>query len=252
LIVYEFGYYAFVFLAFILGRYFVFAGGTFVALCWTARMAWSDRPWLPKYRLPLIKHDIHLSFYSALVFAPVAALMMLLYKAGYTRIYTSIDEYGWWYLGMSFAIALILQDTYFYFTHRLLHHSFGFRHLHKGHHRSRTPTPWTSFAFEPGEALIHSIFFVGLVFVLPLHYATLIAALMTMTVWAIATHLGFPLIPMGSRLGRLCRGFIGPVHHGIHHRYYKTHFGLYFTFWDHILRTTDPHYSNPVISQRGQ
>jgi sterol desaturase/sphingolipid hydroxylase (fatty acid hydroxylase superfamily) len=35
---------------------------------------------------------------------------------------------------------------------------------------------------------------------------------------------------------------IGPAHHAIHHRKYKTHYGLYFTFWDRLLNTQDEYY----------
>jgi lathosterol oxidase len=177
------------------------------------------------------------------LFALIAALLMNAYEAGHTRLYSQIDQYGWWYLGFSFALTLVLQDTYFYFTHRLIHHPRLFKRIHWGHHHSRIPTPWTSFAFGPSETLIHGLFFVGLVFTVPLHFATLMTVFITMTLWAIATHLGFELISPQSPLRWLCRGLIGPAHHGIHHRQYQTHFGLYFTFWDRLCGTADPTYT---------
>ena len=205
------------------------------------------------YRAPrwkLIRHDITLSISSAFLFALLAALIMSTYNAGSTLLYSSIDEYGWWYLGVSFFAILVLQDTYFYFTHRLLHHPRLFRRMHQGHHRSRIPTPWTSFAFEPSEALIQGLFFVGLVFIIPLHFATLIAALTTMTLWAMATHLGFEVLPPRRGQRWWCRGFIGPVHHAIHHRQHLVHFGLYFTFWDRVFGTTDPSYVKKYDARR--
>jgi sterol desaturase/sphingolipid hydroxylase (fatty acid hydroxylase superfamily) len=244
--IYDLGYYSLVFLAFILGRYLLLAGGTYWVMKVISRRRERDRSAMQSRQRRLIHHDIWLSVYSAFWFALVAAIVMVTYQAGYTRIYTTIEDYGWWYLGTSFLTVLLLQDAYFYLAHRLLHLPFLFQHIHRGHHRSRRPTPWTSFAFEPSEALIHSVFFVGLVMVLPLHYLTLIAAFLTMTIWAIATHLGFPLMPSDSPLRWLGRGFIGPAHHGIHHRQYQVHFGLYFTFWDHLLGTTDPSYLQPT------
>ncbi len=255
LLVFEFGYYWLVFLAFILGRYFVIAGGTFLWLYLSfGRQRWNQKPFQEStaeraYSWSFVRHDIQLSISSGVVFAVLAALTMMAYKAGYTRIYNNLDLYGWWYLGASFGLTLILQDSYFYFTHRLIHQPWIFRWLHRGHHRSRIPTPWTSFAFELGEALIQGLFFVGLVFLIPLHFVTLIAALLTMTFWAIATHLGRPLISENSRLGLpkqylrwIGKGLIGPAHHGLHHRYHRFHFGLYFTFWDRLLGTTHPSY----------
>lgn len=270
--VFELGYYWLIFLAFILGRYFLMAGGVFFWLypslgrClvqlkqWQAATTAAQNP-LPQWRF--IRHDIRLSTSAAVLFALLAAFIMMAYRAGYTNLYSTVDQYGWWYLGVSFGLTLMLQDTYFYFTHRLIHHPSLFRGVHRGHHRSRVPTPWTSFAFEPGEALIQGTFFVGLVFVLPLHFATLIAALLTMTVWAVITHLGTPFRLTGwpaqlinkRPISWCSRALIGPLHHGLHHRHYGVHFGLYFTFWDWLFNTTHPSYGEECrscVSQTGK
>lgn len=237
------GYYWLVFLAFILGRYFLIAGGAFWLFYPDSRLASLNQTISRSLRWRFIRHDIGLSISAAVLFALIAALLMNAYEAGHTRLYSQIDQYGWWYLGFSFALTLVLQDTYFYFTHRLIHHPRLFKRIHWGHHHSRIPTPWTSFAFGPSETLIHGLFFVGLVFTVPLHFATLMTVFITMTLWAIATHLGFELISPQSPLRWLCRGLIGPAHHGIHHRQYQTHFGLYFTFWDRLCGTADPTYT---------
>lgn len=246
--IYSIGYYWLVFLAFILGRYFLIAGGAFW-LFYPSKIPFLSWMTAPKPQWKFVQQDISLSIASAFLFALLSALIMSVYNAGGTRIYSSIDTYGWWYMGLSFWAVLVLQDTYFYFTHRLLHHPRLFKRMHYGHHRSRVPTPWTSFAFEPSEALLHGIFFVSLVFVMPLHFIVLIAAFITMTIWAMITHLGFELIPPGVSFGGLEKGLIGPAHHAIHHRQYRTHFGLYFTFWDRVLGTTDPDYAQTYLSK---
>lgn len=169
------------------------------------------------------------------------------YDAGVTLLYASPDQYGWWYLGASFAAILILQDTYFYFMHRLFHTPILFKWIHQGHHRSKVPTPWTSFAFDLPEALIQGLFFVGIVFLLPLHFITLIAALMTMTGWAVLTHLGFELLPPSIP----CPWLIGSSHHLIHHKQYRMHYGLYFTFWDKLLGTQSPDFEKVKSSKIG-
>lgn len=261
MLILDIGYSWLMFLAFILGRYFLMVGG---AVVWLNSPP--GRQFLNPYqsRLPgrspqsqpfcwrLIRHDICLSISAAGLFALLATFGLNAYEAGHTLIYSTIGEYGWGYLGLSFGLTLILHDTYFYFTHRLLHHPLLFKRVHQGHHRSRPPTPWTSFAFTPGEALIQGLFFVALVFLVPLHIGTLIAALMTMTVWAIVTHIGTPL--QYHRLSATPRkpfgwfkGLIGPTHHGLHHRHYGVHFGLYFTFWDQLLGTTHPTYGKPGL-----
>ncbi|GAB4240846.1 MAG: hypothetical protein Kow00121_67190 [Elainellaceae cyanobacterium] len=166
---------------------------------------------------------------------------MTIYDAGSTLLYTSIDQYGAWYLGVSFITVLLLQDTYFYFIHRFSHHPRVFKWLHHGHHFSGNPTPWTSFAFDLPEAVIQGVFFLVIVFIVPLHFITLIAVLMTMTLWAVLSHLGFRL-SSSSSAHWLGQWLIGPLHHSIHHRKHVVHYGLYFTFWDKLLGTQDPQY----------
>jgi sterol desaturase/sphingolipid hydroxylase (fatty acid hydroxylase superfamily) len=136
-----------------------------------------------------------------------------------------------------------LQDAAFYFTHRLFHHRALYALFHRGHHLSRRPTPWTSFAFDPPEALVQSLFLVGVVILLPLHVITLLAVLSTMTIWAIVNHLDLDELPSRFPHHWLGRWVIGPAHHALHHHRPSVHFGLYFTFWDRVCSTEDISYS---------
>lgn len=196
----------------------------------------------------LIRKDIELSTLSAVIFALCAAFIMTKYDMDETLLYTSPCKYGLWYLGVSFVVVLILQDAYFYFTHRMFHHPLLFRWSHRGHHYSGDPSPWTSFAFDPPEALVQAIFLASIVFIIPLHFLTLFAVVMTMTVWTVLNHLGFELFPSSSPYSCLGRWLIGPTHHSIHHRKYMMHYGLYFTLWDKLLGTQDPNYENEFDS----
>lgn len=245
----SFWYYWFVFFGLILARYFLIVGGTHWLFYSVQRKFFAER----RLRLkpPLLRsmhRDAQLSVLSTVVFALSAALIMSSYDLGGTLLYTNISEYGLWYLGVSFLAVLILQDTYFYFTHWLFHHPWLFKHFHQGHHRSGDPTPWTSFAFDLPEAIVQAGFLVGIVFVVPLHFITLVAVLMTMTVWTVFNHLGFELFPPSFPRHWLGKWFIGPTHHAIHHRRYTVHYGLYFTFWDRLLHTHDPNYDSQFDS----
>lgn len=166
----SFEFYYIAFFGVILVRYFLVSGITY----WLFYSPFSQSASKPRvHQSPTrtaIWHDIKLSMLSSAVFALAAALILSVYTAGGTKLYTDPREYGLWYLGVSYGISLLLQDTYFYFTHRLFHHPKLFSWLHQGHHRSRYPTPWTSFAFDPLEAVVQALFLVGLVFLLPLHF----------------------------------------------------------------------------------
>jgi sterol desaturase/sphingolipid hydroxylase (fatty acid hydroxylase superfamily) len=245
----SFGFYWLVFIGVILARYLLIAGGTHWLFYSDLGKFFAKRELRLKSPLwRLIRGDVVLSVLSAVVFALGAAFIMSEYDLGATLLYTDLREYGLWYLGVSFVLVLILQDTYFYFMHRVFHHSLLFRWLHRGHHRSGDPTPWTSFAFDLPEAILQAIFFLCVVFVIPLHFITLLAVLMTMTVWSVWNHLGFELFPSSFPRHWLGRWFIGSTHHSIHHRKYTVHYGLYFTWWDKLLGTHDPNYENEFDS----
>lgn len=246
----SFAFYGCAFLGIILTRYLIFAGGTHLffygAFGRAAAVQGSDtiEDLSPPWRA--IRRDIKLSVLSSIVFALSAAAIVSAYDFGITRLYADIHQYPLWYLGVSYVIAIVLQDTYFYFLHRLFHHRRLFRWWHQGHHRSNHPTPWTSFAFDPLEAIAHSLFLVGLVFVVPLHFITAIAVLSTMTVWAVVNHLELDRLPANFPHHWCGHWFTGPAHHAIHHRHYTLHYGLYFTFWDRQLGTQSPTYEQEL------
>ncbi|HEY9660257.1 MAG TPA: sterol desaturase family protein, partial [Allocoleopsis sp.] len=119
MIEHSFGFYGIAFFGIILFRYFLVAGGTYLFFYSPFSQA-LIHPQKPE-RLPswkLIQHDIKLSVISAGVFALVAAFIMSGYSWGVTRLYSDPQQYGLWYLGVSYAAVLVLQDAYFYFTHR--------------------------------------------------------------------------------------------------------------------------------------
>jgi sterol desaturase/sphingolipid hydroxylase (fatty acid hydroxylase superfamily) len=248
LILGKLGYYWLAFFGIILARYFLIAGGTY----WFFYSG-LGKPYIKKNlrssppKRKSMRQDIQLAILSAVFFSLCAALILSGYDSGLTLLYSSFNQYGLWYIAFSFVAILILQDGYFYLIHRTFHHPLLFKWLHHGHHRSGDPTPWTSFAFDLPEAILQGLFFIGIVFLIPLHFITLIALLMTMTVWAVVTHLGFDPFPRSLIRDWLGKWLIGPTHHSIHHRKYRVHYGLYFTFWDKLLGTHDPSYEQEFL-----
>jgi sterol desaturase/sphingolipid hydroxylase (fatty acid hydroxylase superfamily) len=249
----SYGFYGLLFFGVILVRYFFIAGGAYwlfysvLGKSLAHRSLRRERSAAASRTPPLrqsIYREIKMSVLSAVVFALGAAFVMTEYDWEITLLYTNLHQYGLWYLGVSFGAVLLLQDAYFYFLHRLFHHPLLFKWVHFGHHLSGVPTPWTSFAFDLPEAFIQAFFFVGIVLIIPLHFFTLLAILLTMTVWSVWNHLGFEIFPSSFPRHWLGKWLIGSTHHAIHHRQYTVHYGLYFTFWDKLLGTQDPHYQN--------
>jgi len=233
-----------VFFVFTIIGYFAAAGGLygFYRLRPASRFALSATDRTPLKIWNSIRNDVILSVLSSGIFAFCAALMMSAFEQGYTRLYLESDRYGFWYLGVSLVLVILLQDAYFYFTHRLAHHPKCYKWLHQGHHHFKNPTPWTAFAFDPAEALIQAVYLMGVVFIIPMHFSVLCAVVLVMTLGALIHHFGFRLFE-DSAFGRwLGSWMVGPMHHWMHHRKYTAHYSLYFTFWDKVMGTQQTGY----------
>jgi sterol desaturase/sphingolipid hydroxylase (fatty acid hydroxylase superfamily) len=224
----------------ILGRYFLVAGACFWGL--QARRQAAPAPggtegaWTPA---SANRHDILLATVSALIFALAASLLLVAQRGGLAVVRFDTAGVSLWSVALSYGLVLVLQDTGFYFCHRLFHRPGWFRWLHRGHHLSRVPTPWTSFAFDPGEAAVQAILLLAILLLIPLHAITLMALLITMTAWAVINHIDPDHLPASFPHHWLGRWFIGPAHHSRHHRHPDRNFGLYFTFWDFLMGTEE-------------
>lgn len=231
-------YYFFVFFDIILIRYFLLAGGVYWLFYLPKNISFSEQyiNTISSKPKQLINQDIALSVVATVALSSCAALIMWSYSIGATVLYDSVEDYGICYSVLSFFGVILLQDTCYYFLHREFHHPWLFNWLHRGHHRSKNPTPWTSFALDFPEALIQGLFLVAVVFVIPLHINVLALLLITMTIWALVNHLGFELFPAFPNHW-LGKWLISSDHHSFHHRHYTRHYGLYFTIWDRLLGT---------------
>lgn len=185
-----------------------------------------------------IAAEIRWSLISAVIYGVPAGLAAWAWQArGMTLIYTDPATYPLWWLPVSFLIALFAQDTWFYWTHRLMHRPSFFRRMHAVHHASRPPTAWAAMSFHPSEALTMALFVPALVFVLPLHVAVVGSLLLVMTVMGVTNHMGWELFPRRMVSGPAGRWLITASHHERHHQRYDCNFGLYFRFWDRLCGT---------------
>lgn len=139
--------------------------------------------------------EVRYSLLTVLIFGFLAALLWRRCLAGETAIYWDLSEYLWWYHALSFVLVLIFHDTYFYWTHRLMHWRPLFKCAHRGHHRSLTPTPWAIFAFQPLEAVIQFGILAFPVLFLPLHPSVLLVYLMYDSFVNTAGHSGHEIFP---------------------------------------------------------
>jgi len=212
-------------------RYLAASGGFALA---TSRV----RPGLYRGLAPQIRSEIAWSLASAAIYGiPAGVVAWGWQERGWTLIYTDIGAYPLWYLPASLFAFLFAHDTWFYWTHRLMHRPRWFRIAHAVHHASRPPTAWAAMSFHPIEALTGAVVIPALVFAVPVHVGVLGLVLAIMTVMGVTNHMGWEMFPRAIVHSRLGQWLITASHHQRHHDEYQCNFGLYFRFWDHLCGT---------------
>ncbi len=184
-----------------------------------------------------IKRELLLSAYSAIIFSLMGMLLLILRQKGYTQIYSDINEYPLWYIPVSILLYLVLHDAYYYWLHRWMHKSKLIRHFHMEHHKSVDTTVFTSFSFHPVESFLQALIIPLLLLIIPMCVIALMVTLTLMTISAIINHAGVEIYPSKKNSSFFRKYIIGATHHDYHHRNSKKHFGLYFTFWDRVMKT---------------
>ena len=195
-------------------------------------------PRLYSGRTTQIRAEILWSLASAFIYAAPAGILAWGWQArGWTRIYSNAADYPLWWLPLSVLVYLAAHDTWFYWTHRLMHRPAIYKKMHAVHHASRNPTAWAAMSFHPWEALSGAIVIPLLVFLIPIHIAMLGLVLTIMTLMGVTNHMGWELFPRFLVRGRAGNWLITASHHQRHHQDYRCNYGLYFRLWDRLCGT---------------
>ncbi|MEM7658110.1 MAG: sterol desaturase family protein, partial [Bacteroidota bacterium] len=125
----------------------------------------------------------------------------------------------------------------FYWMHRLMHHPRLFKAVHLIHHTSTNPSPWTSYAFHPLEAVIEAGIIPLIAFTLPVHKGAISLFLLFQFVYNVYGHLGYELYPKGFHKSWIGRWINTSVCHNLHHKRFHGNYGLYFLWWDRWMGT---------------
>ncbi|MEM6649706.1 MAG: sterol desaturase family protein [Pseudomonadota bacterium] len=222
-------------------RYILFSG-IFWAAIWGRPEEKVGGTRLAKIRPPgkTMWREAKTSMAVSLIYAVPAAVLIHMWKQGGTAIYNDwsmVRDIIW--APISLLIYLALHDTYFYWTHRGMHHPKLYAATHQTHHLSKQPTPWAAFSFHPWEAVISAWFIPALAFVIPMHIGVFLFLLTLMTFNAVANHSGWEIWPKRFLDGPLGRHLITARHHNLHHTRFQRNYGLYFRFWDRWMGTDD-------------
>lgn len=181
--------------------------------------------------------EIGNSMVSSVVMVLVSVVILKTSLVEYSSIYTDIHSHSLWFIPLGVVFSYLLHDTYFYWTHRLLHTKLLYKRFHLVHHKSINPSPFSSFSFHFMEALIAAIVTIPIVFIIPIHpIAILIYSLLSFAM-NVYGHLGYEIMPKWFRRTVLFKIFNTSVHHNMHHSKFVGNFGLYTRFWDRLLGT---------------
>lgn len=219
-------------------RYFIMAGIAFFLFYVLLRKVVAGRKLQAKFPVwSDYRRDLLYSASSMLIFASIILLVFVVFRP-YTQIYRDSENvYGYTYYILSFLMMILIQDTYFYWIHRLMHHPKLYRLVHLVHHKSTNPSPWTSYSFHPLEAVLEAGIIPLIAFMMPVEHTALVGFLIWQFVYNVYGHLGYELFPKGFGNTLIGRWINTSTAHNGHHRLTIGNYGLYFMFWDRLMGT---------------
>ena len=167
------------------------------------------------------------------------ALMFALGDTLYAKFDLGFSEFtpGFWSVILSFLGSMILFDTWFYWTHRLLHQKPFYRRVHRWHHRSVTPAAWSNNSDRLVDNLFIQSYWMLAHFLLPISPWVLVAHKIYDQITGTLGHAG---VEYGGPLCAPPSPLISVTHHDQHHRYFKCNYATHFTIWDRLMGTLHP------------
>ena len=195
--------------------------------------------------------EILYSILTAFIFAAIGYIVFLTPLTAYTQAFFIVAERGVPYLIFSVLLIIVMHDTYFYWTHRLMHYPPVYRWFHRVHHLSTNPSPWAAMAFHPLEAIVEAGIIVLVTFLFPVHPLAISIFLLFMMLYNVYGHLGYELYPKGFSASLVGKWINTSVNHNQHHMHFKGNYGLYFLFWDRMMGTLRQDYDAHFESVKG-
>lgn len=124
---------------------------------------------------------------------------------------------------LNLLIYLFVFDTWFYWTHRLLHLNFFWNNVHYVHHQFLEPSAFAQDAVHWFEGVIQGpVGHVITTLVFPMHPLAVNAFGFLTSIYALLAHDG-RILDLNE--------------HMKHHNYKSCNFGLYWGFWDYLCDT---------------
>jgi lathosterol oxidase len=190
-----------------------------------------------------VKSEILNSLKTILLFSVIGTFIYYLKSVNLTMIYDNFTDKGIFYYIASFLIVHTLHDAYFYFTHLLMHRAKWLYKYHRIHHLSADPSAFAALSFHPFEAIIQGLFFILISICIPVHSSVLITFYIFESYINMWGHIGYEYWIDNLPNRWPWKLLNTPTHHILHHQNPKYNFGIYYNFWDGIMKTNNPEYS---------
>ena len=181
------------------------------------------------------------AFRTVLVYTAAAMPLAWAFQHGYLRSYAGLLTAPVYVAYL--AAILLAHDTWFYWTHRAMHHPRLFKAFHRFHHQTITPTAWTAYSFAVPEAFMMFLFMPVFFALVPTPIPVVFTFLAIMILRNAMGHAGLELHPRGWASHPLLKWISTTTHHDMHHGVSFNHnYGFYFTWWDKLMGTEHPRY----------
>ena len=232
-------------------RYLIGAGGVFL-LTWVilgSILAGRRirKPLPTKMRHKQMLREIRTSLVTIIIFifaySTTNYALEAIFGGPVFKIYDDVATYGWAYLVFSVVLWSFGLDTYFYWTHRFMHHPKFYKLFHMTHHRSHNPTPFTAYSFAPSEAVLVYLFVPIFFSIVPMHDVAFVSAMLIQIVRNGIAPCGYEIFPRGWVQHPILGLFTTVTHHDLHHEKGNGNYAFYFTFWDRVMGTEHADYT---------
>jgi sterol desaturase/sphingolipid hydroxylase (fatty acid hydroxylase superfamily) len=218
------------------------------------------KPRLQRWRIQLkeradyaqIRSEIKNALIASIPGALTSSSLLYLTSLGYTTLYMDSSAHGLLWSIAGIFVLWVIDDAWFYWVHRALHHKATYRFVHRIHHDSIDVTPFTSMSFHLAESFLLTAWFIPAAFLIPI-WAPGLGVLQLIGLFNnIKSHLGYELYPAWVNSGPL-RFLVTSTHHNMHHSKFQGNYGLHFRFWDRLCGTEFTEYSETfhAIKARG-
>jgi len=240
-------------ISFAIFRYVLLAGGMFFVLYIWQHTFFAKHKIQPKETTnDKVKWEITTGVKSIFIYAGVLVLVEILGEYGINQVYFQLDKLGIVWAIASFFLLFIFHETYFYWTHRLIHRPQLMHKIHKVHHVSNNITPFAAVAVHPVEALVEYSYLLVFSFIFPVSIYVLLAESLIAFFFNLLWHSGYEFFPKGWVTHPFFGWFNTSTHHNLHHQRPVGNYGLYTNFWDRMCNTNRKEYASYFNEVKGR